>query len=1379
MECDPAFVKEIDAKAARGDQLSQGAARCLQAMRSIICTNGCAGSSAAYFAASVAALQRQLSQKGGLEQGPEEDRAAALLLILRRALPSVSASVASSRLNDVVAALAPVFKAQTGESVTRQALLCLAIASEICYAAGGRPNRKVLKPIFSLLADSRKSVRHQAELSAISILKKAAAAPDQQTMEFATQHLVQMLETARPDKKGSEEIPAQRAVSLLRAVSKVLPAEHLGIIFEALAKLPALLGQHPCCTAAFEFVAEHFAQEEEEEEGEDDEAMQTETDTRGQAEKLPLALKLLPGLLSVPVTMLNVAYVSAFASALSAVAAVLCAQTNESLPKGATTQKIAAVKKLLSLFSERDPTLLKAAKEACLGLFKAAGTGGDCALLQELLEAVRPLLRFEAKGSWPHALPVVAGLFEALGAIRAETAPSEIQAWTLAYFERARPLVSELTQARDKARTAELTVFGKELSQCIGSAVSTFGPEQVLQVAPLQLLEHSLSDAGYEQKSRSWLLLILKDSVRRASLGFFAGTLLPVASSLKARASQAETGDAQVLSKKYLTLLEQVWSLLPGFCDEPLDMQGALLSQAGQFAKQLVAVLQNEPSLRDFVWAGFKNCCGTVLEPKSSLSSALQDQNRSCLQTLSGRVMPEMFNAFLKANAESEGQDASRVSHSRQLALAAVQGLAKLADPNFVGSMFKSLVTKWLKATSGDATASVSEVAPLGDLANALLPHLPVELLQLALKVFGPSLKGSAGGEEDDKGGAVASAQKVAYRAITNVIRHPEAGKQDVSEVLVLWGTLRDARQTCAAAALKQRLLAMQALLSLMETSLGPQCKNPAVKQEYVQCLTTLMPEVLFHLRDQSTAVRDAARECLHIAATTAIQQELQQEIVTLLSAGLAGLSRHSKAAALDALSRLIYEHHSKIAVELRSKLIGVVLLLLEDRDAQVWRAALKFTKVVVFVLPKEALIDQLPPLMKLFHSRHLASAKMLVRSIVERLVKVLPAETLEEVFPKDHLPLLQHVQKQLARQQRPKAVRDAKAGEGDGDEEPEEDPKASRRGSRKGSKAAGAAESYESFKAGDEGDNIDDDDDDMDGGSGKAARKRARGRDEGEGTTTAASSGNRKSREPPTSAVMAHGAVQALLDAWEAESDSEGGEKGGKRKTKRKRGEVSAASTWITEDQEVPVDFMSADAAHSVLTVRAPPSKRRKGTEVGNAGAENKIDSLRRSGLRFAEDGRLVVDEEKAEAEDENSKSGKFNVGTDSQTKPKALSQLAAQRRARAEAKARARSARKGSHIVKGLDTFKPGKKKAQGDARRKSKFEPYAYIRLNPKVTKEKFKSKATESFSKVVKGAKKGVLKGMKARVKDMKHKKAAEDKKRRKAKFNQKSHKPGSR
>ncbi|CAJ1413139.1 unnamed protein product [Effrenium voratum] len=1036
----------------------------------------------------------------------------------------------------------------------------------------------------------------------------------------------------------------------------------------------------------------------------------------GRAGRAALAAKFLPGMVAVPLSMLNVAYVSAFARATAAATAAL--------PKEAAPQKLTATKKLLSLFSEQDPGLLRAAKEACEAIFSAAGESKEDTFLQELPEALRPLLRFEAKGSWVYALPTVGALFDAMASLRSELGLDAVQQWTAASFQQSRPLVAELVEARDKSRGGELNVYGKELQEAIGSAVKAFGPQQVLSTAPLELLQHSLTERGYEQKSRSWMMLVLKDSIQQTSLQFFISYFIPLASSLKAKAAEVARADAQVLEKKYLTLLEQVWGLLPGFCNEPLDMQSSLLAQGGQFAKQLVAVLQNEPALRDHVWAAIKHLCDATREPPSRLSQALQESNKACLQTLSARVMPEMFNVFVKMQTEMEGQDASRSGFSRHQALLAVESYVQLADPAFVGSVFKSLVAKWLKATTGqgDGNLGPGDVPALGDLATALIPHLQGEHLELVLRVFSPTLKGA----EDP------AAQKAAYRAVAGVIRHPATASQwQVGQVMALWTVLKDARQTCAA--LKARITCMQALLALLETSL-PRTTDPALKQEYMQFLTTLIPEVLFHLRDQSTAVRDAARECLHLAATTAIHQELQAEIVTLVSAGLAGLSRHAKAAALDALSRMLYEHHSKMAAELQKRLIDVVLLLLEDRDQQVWRAALKFTKVVVFVVPKESLIDLLPKIMRIFESRHLATAKMLIRSIVERLVKVIPEDVLEDAFPKAHQALLRHVQKQVARTWRPKTVREKATLW----EEPEEAPTS---GKKKGQEK----ETWETFKAGDEEAELEPEDDDMEGT--RKAKKRTR--PEG------------PKHEPPTEAVMAHNAVQALLDAWEAESDSEDGQ--GRAKGKRKRGDV-AASTWIQEDGDVPLDFMSADAAHSVLTVRAPPSKRIRGSKVGGAGAENKVDALRRSGLRFATDGRLVVDETHEEKE---GKEGfkEFTHGTE---KPRALSQLAQQRKARAEAKAKAKAARKGVHLIKGMDSFKPGKKKAQGDAKRKgSKLEPYAYVRLNPKVTKEKFKTKATETFAKVVKGAKKGVVKGMKARAREQKLKQARENKKKKQA------------
>jgi len=294
--------------------------------------------------------------------------------------------------------------------------------------------------------------------------------------------------------------------------------------------------------------------------------------------------------------------------------------------------------------------------------------------------------------------------------------------------------------------------------------------------------------------------------------------------------------------------------------------------------------------------------------------------------------------------------------------------------------------------------------------------------------------------------------------------------------------------------------------------------------------------------------------------------------------------------------------------------------------------------------------------------------------------------------------------------------------------------------------------QSWDAFRQGDENEDKDDDDD-MDG---KAKPGKKRVRSSGEGIA-----------EPRSSPVMAHEAMQSLLDAWEAESDGEGE---GTRKGKRKRGEV-ASSTWIHEDANMPLDFMSADAAHSVLTVRPPQLKRRRGEVEGPAGAENRTDQLRRHGLRFAEDGRLVVDDTvetvgKDDSEDEEGAEKKFNVGTSKE--PKALSRLAQMRASRARAKAMVRAERRGGHILKGLDEYKPGTKKAAGDASRKSSLKPFAYVRLNPKVTKEKFRSKATDSFAKVIKGSKQGVLKGHKAKERDAKQKQFKVAQKRRKGK-----------
>merc|ERR1719359_2450757 len=166
------------------------------------------------------------------------------MLILRRALPAVSPAAVASRLAHLVDAMSMLLKASEKEELVRQALGCLASVADLTFdgvTESSRPNRKVLKPVFAFIGDPRPPVRHRAQLAATSVLKRAAEAQDQQTLDFASQHLTKMISAARPDKRTLDEIPARHAVTLLKAVALLLPPDNLSCVCEALIELPAKL----------------------------------------------------------------------------------------------------------------------------------------------------------------------------------------------------------------------------------------------------------------------------------------------------------------------------------------------------------------------------------------------------------------------------------------------------------------------------------------------------------------------------------------------------------------------------------------------------------------------------------------------------------------------------------------------------------------------------------------------------------------------------------------------------------------------------------------------------------------------------------------------------------------------------------------------------------------------------------------------------------------------------------------------------------------------------------------------------------------------------------------------------------------------------------
>jgi ribosomal RNA-processing protein 12 len=72
---------------------------------------------------------------------------------------------------------------------------------------------------------------------------------------------------------------------------------------------------------------------------------------------------------------------------------------------------------------------------------------------------------------------------------------------------------------------------------------------------------------------RAWLLPILKTHVKNTELGHFSGYFVPLSERLYQKVIEGETVKAKTMEVKILeTVVEQIWALLPSYCEFPTDL---------------------------------------------------------------------------------------------------------------------------------------------------------------------------------------------------------------------------------------------------------------------------------------------------------------------------------------------------------------------------------------------------------------------------------------------------------------------------------------------------------------------------------------------------------------------------------------------------------------------------------------------------------------------------------------------------------------------------------------------------------------------------------------------------------------------------------------
>lgn len=163
------------------------------------------------------------------------------------------------------------------------------------------------------------------------------------------------------------------------------------------------------------------------------------------------------------------------------------------------------------------------------------------------------------------------------------------------------------------------------------------------------------------------------------------------------------------------------------------------------------------------------------------------------------------------------------------------------------------------------------------------------------------------------------------------------------------------------------------------------------------------------------------------------------EEYFTMVSAGLAATTPHMISASITAITRILYEFHSRISKETIQNLLELMDMFLQSPNREIVRSVLGFVKVEVVSLPEPLVKPRLNALLTnllIWSQEHKAHFKAKVKHIIERMVRKFGVETVERACPAEGRKLITHIRK--TREQKKKKKQQA---EEDG-EEHEERPK-------------------------------------------------------------------------------------------------------------------------------------------------------------------------------------------------------------------------------------------------------------------------------------------------------------------------------------------------
>lgn len=982
------------------------------------------GTPTAYFAALLSLLGQYIST----DKGPvNKDVAAAVVYLLDLVTSHVPAPLLRSKFPQILTSLAPALTHPDAEApLLRASIGCLQsllIAQDsqswaLPQSRSQSSPRDAVGGLLALSMDHRPKVRKRAQDALSNVLMHPPPSPSldhpcaDMCAQTALQHLQKAVEDATSKKrKQRQRGDTQHEPSLMHALQLVMtvassqnswPSKKIDALCEVLLNISR--GSNEFMTmAAFEIFEIIFA-------GLADEVSSS---------KLPRLLEVITDLQpSQNDSQLLPPWIAVLSRGYEVFAQVEPEETFEKLPglfgkictflaSSSHNIRISASACLISLLHNcvpssviLDPSIM------------------DEKVLENVAKIMRDLLSVKYQTAWMDVFHVLSAGFEVLR-------------W------RSHPLLDDIVKTIGDLRSDDSFAGKKEADTVLSAAIKYAGPDAVLSVLPLNLGK-TASGPG-----RAWLLPIMRDSVSNTRLAHFRSELVPLSENLFQRVLNHGSGEKTMEIKVFETIVSQIWSCLPGYCELPLDLEDAFDQT---FAEMLSNLLYQQPQMRTDICKALQNLVDTNkavaevdgeedLLQQGRLTGQEAQANLKHMSGSAGNILAVLFNVYSQTLPHNRGNLLQCINAYLSITpepelLETYQRVAVMLESAVAETGSQTQADKQKeRGSSKDAKDNMPPTShTLMDLIITISTYLPRDsfagLFNMAANIVN---------KQDDP-----QLQKKAYKLIPR-LSESEVGRQALAERSAdLQQLLLSSAEKVSAPARRDRLASIAEII-------------PGLPPSELQFIPSIISEVVIGVKEVNEKARTAAFDLLvlmgekmaeggtvvnakvpHMPPDAPSVPASLEEYFTMVSAGLAGSTPHMISASITALTRLLYEFHGRLPEGTVTDLVQTMDLFLTSNNREIVRSVLGFVKVCIISLPSTLVLPRLETLIPnliVWSHEHKQHFRAKVKHIFERMIRRFGVDTVERYTPEADKKLISNIRKTRERR---KKKRDA--GEDDED---------------------------------------------------------------------------------------------------------------------------------------------------------------------------------------------------------------------------------------------------------------------------------------------------------------------------------------------------------